>query len=138
MFTRTLLPLLLTALFTVQAPAQTADDLAKPKSVAKKTKGKSSGQTLSSYMPKVKAALAARWAGALTPRMSEFAVGSANVAFKLDADGKVTDFVVTENTSNEPFAKFCEQFVRETKFEKPPARALTDGLLEIPFTFTIL
>jgi TonB family protein len=89
-------------------------------------------------MPKVKAALAARWAAALEPRMSEFSAGNMKVAFTLDADGKVTDFTVIANTSNEPFEKFCEQFVRETQFETPPAGALTDGQLEIPFTFTIL
>jgi TonB family protein len=133
---RTLLPLLATALLAAHAPAQNADEPAK--SPAKKSRGKSSGQTLSSYMPKVKAALAARWGAALAPRMADFAVGSVSVTFKLDATGAVTDFAVVANTSNEPFAKFCEQFVRETKFEKPPAGALTDGQLEIPFTFTIL
>jgi len=126
---RTLLPLLLAALLATHAHAQ---------SPAKNTKGKSSGQTLASYLPKVKAALGARWAAALAPLMADSAVGSVNVTFKLDADGKVTDFAVVANSSNEAFAKFCEQFVRETKFEKPPASALKDGLLEIPFTFTIL
>jgi TonB family protein len=89
-------------------------------------------------MPKVKAALASRWAAALEPRLSEFSTGNMKVTFKLDADGKVLDFAVIANTSNEPFAKFCEQFVRETPFETPPAGALTDGQLEIPFTFTVL
>jgi TonB family protein len=69
--------------------------------------------------------------------MSEFDRGSASVKFKLDAEGKVTEFAVAENTSNEAFAKFCEQFVRETEFEKPPAKGLKEGLIEIPFTFTI-
>ena len=55
-----------------------------------------------------------------------------------DATGAVTEFTVVANTSNAAFAKFCEQFVRETKFEKPPAVALEDGQIEIPFTFTIL
>jgi TonB family protein len=126
---RTLLPLLLATLLVAHAHAQ---------SPAKSAKGKGSGQTLASYLPKVKAALGARWAAALEPRMADFAVGSANVTFKLDADGKVTDFAVVANSSNGAFAKFCEQLVRETKFEKPPASALTDGALEIPFTFTIL
>src|SRR5205807_6955302 len=102
------------------------------------SRGKNPAQWITAYTPKVKAALAARWAAELTPRMSEFATGNVSVAFKLDAEGKVTDFAVTANTSNEPFAKFCEQFVRETKFEKPPAGALADRQIEIPFTFTIL
>ena len=88
-------------------------------------------------MPKVKAALAARWAEAVTPRMKEFVPGNLSVSFKLDAEGKVTDVTVTANTTNEPFAKFCDQFLRDTKFETPPPNALADGRLEIPFTFTI-
>jgi TonB family protein len=138
MFTRTLLPLFLTLLLAAHAPAQNEAAPAKPKATAGKTRGKSPAQLIATYMPKVKAALAARWAAAIEPRLSEFATGNANVTFKIDAAGNVTDFAVTANTSNEPFAKFCEQFVRETKFEKPPAGALTDGHLEIPFNFTIL
>ena len=130
MIKRTLLPLFITTLLAAHTPAQSAGDSAKPKTTAKKTQGKSSAQSFAAYMPKVKAALA--------PRMAELSQGTLNATFKLDADGKVTDFAVAANTSNEPFAKFCEQFVRETDFEKPPARALTDGQLEIPFTFTIL
>ncbi|MEO6788219.1 MAG: hypothetical protein ABI318_19005 [Chthoniobacteraceae bacterium] len=138
MFTRTLLPLLLAALLAGHAPAQDAKRRKISRATAKRSKAKSPAQLIAAYMPKVKAALAARWADSVTPHMSEFSTGNLNVTFKLDADGKVTEFAVTANTSNEPFAKFCEQFVRETKFEKPPAGALTDGQLEIPFTFTIL
>ena len=86
----------------------------------------------------MKAALAKRWGDAVAARMSEFSHGDTNVTFKLDATGAVTEFTVVANTSNAAFAKFCEQFVRETKFEKPPAVVLEDGQLEIPFTFTIL
>ena len=136
MIHRTLLPLFIAAHLTALAPALKAEP-AKPKSSVKK--GKSSpAQLIAAYTPKVKAALAAQWAAALTPRMSEFSPGNVIVSFKLDAEGKVIDFAVSTNTSNELFAKFCEQFVRDTKFETPPAGALTDGQLEIPFTFTIL
>jgi hypothetical protein len=89
------------------------------------------------YLPKVKAAFAKRWAEAVQPHMEEFVQGNVSVKFKLDAEGKLADFTVTENTSNEAFAKFCEGFVRETEFEKPPTKALAGGLLEIPFTFWI-
>ena len=137
MFTRTLL-LLTAALLTAHPPATAAESRTKTKATAKRSNGGGSAKLLATYMPKVKAALAARWAAALEPRMSEFSRGIMKVTFKLDADGKVTDFAVVANTSNEPFGKFCEQFVRETQFETPPAGALTDGQLEIPFTFTIL
>jgi TonB family protein len=134
MFTRTLLSIFIIALIAAPAPAKAAESPARSRTAGKKSKA----QLIAAYTPKAKAAMAVRWAEAIAPRMSEFATGNVNVTFKLDADGKVTDFAVIANTSNEPFAKFCEQFVRETNFEKPPVGALTDGLLEIPFTFTIL
>ena len=138
MIKRTLRPLLLIALLAAHASAQNPGEPPKPKPVAKPGKSKASAQAFATYMPKVKAALAKRWGDAVAARMSEFSHGDTNVTFKLDAEGKVTEFTVAANTSNAAFAKFCEQFVRETKFEKPPAAALTDGQLEIPFTFTIL
>ena len=138
MIKRTLLPALLTALLAIDASAQNPGEPAKPKPAAKPAKSKASAQAFATYMPKVKAALAKRWGDAVAAHMSEFSHGDTNVTFKLDAEGKVTEFTVAANTSNAAFAKFCEQFVRETKFEKPPASTLTDGQLEIPFTFTIL
>lgn len=89
------------------------------------------------YTAKVKAAFAKRWADAVQPHMSEFQPGNVSVVFKLDAEGKVTAFSVTENSSNEAFAKFCEQFVRDTAFDPPPAKSLADGQFEVPFTFWI-
>ena len=138
MIRHTLLPLLLTTLLAAHTPTLSAEDSAKAKTTGKKSAGKAAPPSSASYMPKVKAALAKRWSDAVTPRMAEFSHGSVNVTFKLDADGKVADFAVAANSSNEAFAKFCEQFVRETIFEKPPTSMLKDGLLEIPFTFTIL
>ena len=89
------------------------------------------------YMPKVKAAFSARWVEALTPVGKEFTPGKVSVLFTLDPEGKLTEVAITENTSNMAFAKFCEQFVRDTAFEKPPEKALVAGSLEIPFTFSI-
>jgi TonB family protein len=94
-------------------------------------------QWLASYMPKVKAALALRWKDAVTARMSEFTPGNLTVNFQLNPEGKVTDVTITANSSNEQFAKFCDQFVRESVFDPPPTGALSDGQLAIPFTFTI-
>lgn len=127
MFTRVLLLLIATIITVAPLPAQTA----------KKPKGRTSA-SLTAYVAKVKSALAARWGRAVEPRMSEFTPGELEVAFTLDAAGKVTGFAVKSNTSNEPFAKFCDSFVRETKFAAPPASLLADGVVEIPFTFTIL
>ena len=107
------------------APAPRKRPVAKPEELAK------------AYMPKVKTAIASRWGETVTPLLKDFTAGNVSVSFKLDAEGKVTDFAVTQNTSNEAFAKFCEQYVRETPFEKPPEKALVDGQVEIPFTFWI-
>jgi hypothetical protein len=93
---------------------------------------------LAAYMPSVKSAFSLRWGETITPLLKDFSPGSVSAVFKLDAEGKVLDFGVRQNTSNEAFAKFCEQFVRDTAFEKPPEKALIDGQVEIPFTFSIL
>ncbi len=92
---------------------------------------------LAAYVVKVKAAFAKRWADAVTPQLSDFSPGNLNAVFKLDAEGKIAAFAVADNTANEAFAKFCQQFVQETEFEKPPGKLLTDGQVEIPFTFSI-
>jgi TonB family protein len=94
-------------------------------------------EVATSYMPKVKAAFSVRWNEVIAPLMKDFSPGNVSVVFLLDAEGAVTNFKITQNTSNEAFGKFCEQFVRETPFEKPPEKALTDGQLEVPFTFWI-
>ena len=115
-------------------PAAAPAEATTPKPAPRKRK---TSDPLAAYMPTVKAAFTARWNDAVTPLMKDFSQGNVSVLFKLDAEGKVADFSVTQNTSNEAFAKFCEQFVRETQFEKPPEKALAEGAVEIPFTFWI-
>jgi TonB family protein len=149
MFIRTLIPTLILSSFAAVAapeptepppaelPASPDAPVRKKAASTKRRTARTPAQLVEAYMPKVKAALAARWAEAVTPRMKEFVPGNLSVSFKLDAEGKVTDVTLTANTTNEPFAKFCDQFLRDTKFEPPPAKALADGQLEIPFTFTI-
>ncbi len=92
---------------------------------------------LAAYVVKVKAAFAKRWADEVTPQLSDFSPGNLNAVFKLDAEGKIAAFAVADNTANEAFAKFCQQFVQQTEFERPPEKLLTDGQVEIPFTFSI-
>lgn len=94
-------------------------------------------ERLAAYVVKVKAAFAKRWGVEVTPKLGDFSPGNCHVTFQLDAEGKVAAFAAGANTSNEAFGKFCEQFVRETEFEKPPAKLLTEGQVEIPFTFAI-
>ena len=91
--------------------------------------------SLGAYMPKVKAALGKSWAATLQPRAADFQPGNVSVSFKVDAEGKVTAVATTQNSSNPAFGKFCEDYVRGIQFEPPPARALEEGMLEIPFTF---
>jgi len=109
-----------------------------PKKTTRRSTPKTPEEWLETYMPKVKSALGAHWAAAVTARMSEFSPGALSMNFTLDANGAVTAVAVTANTSNEPFAKFCDEFVRAAKFEPPPPGALADGQVQIPFTFTIL
>ena len=143
MSVRTLILILSIASFAHAQEAQRPTPAATPapKPQAKKSVGRSAPKTpeqwIAAYMPKVKSALAGRWAAEVTARMTEFAPGNLGVNFTLDAEGAVTAVAVTANTSNEPFAKFCEQFVRETKFAAPPPGALAEGRMQIPFTFTI-
>jgi TonB family protein len=118
------------------APGAPATAGATPKPLARRRPARPA-DPLAAYVPTVKLAFAARWQEAVTPLMKDFIPGNVSVLFKLDGEGKVTDFTVTQNTSNEAFAKFCEQFVRETPFEKPPEKALAEGHVEIPFTFWI-
>ena len=108
------------------------DAAAEPEAPKRRSAGDSA---LGAYMPKVKAALGKSWAATLQPRAAEFQPGNVSVTFKLDADGKVTTIATTQNSSNAAFGKFCEDFVRGIQFEPPPARALEEGTLEIPFTF---
>lgn len=138
MIKKILSALLLAAFLAMHPSVHGQEAPAKSKSTAKKSAGKSGVPSAAAYVPKVKAAMAKRWATELAPHMAEFSQGDLNVTFKLDAEGAVAEFTVLKNSSNDAFAKFCEQFVRGTTFEKPPASALTQGQLEIPFTFTIL
>ena len=117
-------------------PAPAAKKSAAQKPARKRPPAKPA-DPLAAYMPSVKAAFSERWGDEITPLLKDFNPGDVNAVFKLDAEGKVTDFSIVENTSNEAFGKFCEQFVRHTHFEKPPENALADGQVEIPFTFSI-
>jgi periplasmic protein TonB len=115
----------------------------KPKPLAKPTKPEQPAEPASrpappaAYMSKVKAAFSLRWSDEVTPKLNEFQSGSLSAVFHIDAQGKVIDFAVSDNTSNAAFAQFCEQFVRSTEFDPPPTRSLKDGTLEIPFTFKV-
>lgn len=105
--------------------------------VRRKPAQKSVATLVAEYTKSVKATLGARWQEAAADKAKDFTAGSLAFTFKVDAEGKVVEFAVKNNTSNEALASFCETLVKGTVFEKPPARALADGQLEIPFNFTI-
>ena len=115
------------------APASTIQ----PAPVRRKPVQKSVATLVAEYTKKVKTLLGARWQEAAAEKANEFTAGTLSVTFKLDAAGQVVEFTVKSNTSNEALASFCETLVKGTTFEKPPARTLTDGQLEIPFNFAI-
>ena len=117
------------------APALPVDSNKPP--VRKRPAQKSVATLVAEYTKTVKATLGGRWQEGAADKAKDFTAGSLSFTFKVDAEGKVVDFAVKNNTSNEALASFCETLVKGTVFDKPPARTLTDGLLEIPFNFTI-
>jgi len=117
-------------------PAPALPTEAKP-APRKRPAAKPVATLVAEYTKGVKATLGARWQEAAADKAKDFTAGSLAFTFKVDAEGKVVEFAVKNNTSNEALASFCETLVKGTVFEKPPARALADGQLEIPFNFTI-
>ncbi len=118
-------------------PANLTELPAAAPSAPKPARSASTATTLTGYRPKVKATLAKDWSTALTPRSTDFTPGNLSLVFTLDAKGAVTEVKITDNSSNEAFAKFCDTYVRGIQFDAPPARSLQNGTLEIPFTFSL-
>lgn len=120
------------------APAEDPANLIElPSAAPKPTRSNAAATTLSGYMPKVKAALAKDWGTALAPRTADFLPGNLSLVFTLNSSGAVTEVKITDNSSNEAFAKFCDTYVRGIQFDAPPPRTLQNGTLEIPFTFSL-
>jgi TonB family protein len=88
----------------------------------------------------VKSMIGSRWHLYTKSQMQRLTPGSVWVTFTLDANGHVGTIRIEENTSNAALAELCIRAIRESEFAAVPEDArdrLRDGVLEIPFTFTI-
>ncbi|NBV87337.1 MAG: energy transducer TonB [Verrucomicrobia bacterium] len=95
---------------------------------------------LAAYMKSVSRAVGARWNILVKSRMDALDTGSAKVRFGVSIDGKVGQVVLEQCTANREFADLCLEVVRQADLDPPPPEALPlmkDGLLEIPFTFSL-
>lgn len=92
------------------------------------------------YMKSVSGAIGAQWNGLVKNRMDSLETGLVKVRFWISSEGKVRKVVVERSTANRQFSDLCLEAVQAARLEPPPAEAepmLHDGLLEIPFTFSL-
>ena len=92
------------------------------------------------YMKSVSRAMAARWNELIKPRMDSLDTGSAKVRFRVAMNGSVHEVRLESCTANKEFADLCLDVVKQTRLDPPPPEAkplLRDGLLDIPFTFSL-
>lgn len=92
------------------------------------------------YMKSVSRAMAARWNELIKPRMDSLDTGSAKVRFRVAMNGSVREVRLESCTANKEFADLCLDVVKQTRLDPPPPEAkplLRDGLLDIPFTFSL-
>ncbi len=133
-----------------ESPEKSADDLFKEGKEQSKVKGglPQNGKTgvdanktaLAAYMKSVSRAIGARWNVLVKEKMDSLDTGSVKVRFKVAQDGTVKDISVEHSTANQQFSEICMGVVRAAKLDPPPEEArplLRDGLLEIPFTFSL-
>jgi TonB family protein len=95
---------------------------------------------VAAYMKQVSRAIGARWNQVIRSRMDSLETGSVKVRFKVGPDGVVREAVLEQNSANREFSELCLEVVRAVELEPPPPEAgplLRNGLLEIPFTFSL-
>ena len=92
------------------------------------------------YMKSVSRAIGAKWNLLVKNRMDSLETGLVKVRFWITADGSVRRVVIERSTANRAFSELCLEAVKASQLEPPPEEAkplLQDGLLEIPFTFSL-
>jgi TonB family protein len=95
---------------------------------------------MAAYMKSVSRAIGARWNLLIKSRMDSLETGMAKVRFRVAADGSVREVMLEQSTANREFSDLCQDVVRQAQLDPPPAEAKTllkNGLLEIPFTFSL-
>ncbi len=92
------------------------------------------------YMKSVSRAIGARWNVLVKSRNDSLDTGSAKVKFRVAMDGSVREVKLEHCTANQEFSELCLDVVRQSHLDPPPPEAkvlLRDGLLDIPFTFSL-
>ncbi|HEX8373343.1 MAG TPA: hypothetical protein VF585_11215 [Chthoniobacterales bacterium] len=98
------------------------------------------GTPLGRYLRQVENAIGSRWYFYIKRDAAFVAPGSFRVIFTIDSTGKVGNFRVISNTSNEGFASTCTQSIMDAEFPPIPddvVSTLHTQRLELPFSFTI-
>jgi TonB family protein len=105
-----------------------------------KTGVNASRTALGAYMKAVSRAIGARWNVLVKQRMDSLDTGSVKVRFRVAPDGAIREVSVEHSSANRQFTEICLEVVRQARLDPPPPEAqplLRDGLLDIPFTFSL-
>ncbi len=105
-----------------------------------KTGVNASKTPLAAYMKQVSRAIGARWNQVIRSKMDSLETGSVKVRFKVAADGAVHEVILEQSSANREFSELCLDVIRAAELDPPPPEAaplLKQGLLEIPFTFSL-
>lgn len=105
-----------------------------------KTGVNASKTPLAAYMKLVSRAIGARWNQVIRSKMDSLETGSVKVRFKVAMDGVVHEVVLEQSSANREFSELCLDVIRAAELDPPPPEAaplLRNGLLEIPFTFSL-
>ena len=95
---------------------------------------------MAAYMKSVSRAIGARWNLLIKSRMDALETGMAKVRFRVAPDGSVREVILEQSTANREFSDLCLDIIRQAHLDPPPPEAkplLKNGLLEIPFTFSL-
>ena len=96
---------------------------------------------LGRYKKQVSDAIGSRWYYYVNSQMGLLNIGTADIRFTVQPNGKVKGPQVLSNTSNESFASICISAILQAELpEIPPevAKLLENGRLEIDYSFSIL
>ena len=96
---------------------------------------------LGRYKKMVSDAIGSRWYYYVNNQIGLLNIGTVDIRFIVQADGKVRNVRVTSNSSNESFASVSVNSIIEAEIPPIPeevAKLLDNGRLEIDYSFTIL
>ncbi len=92
------------------------------------------------YKKLLEDAIGSRWYHYTADKADLISIGTTSVTFEIEADGKVRNLRMTENTANEASASIALRSIQETKFPPIPddlLGALPDGRFTMEESFTI-